>query len=118
MNSDRKGRLAEFIAEIYLRLLGYRILARRYRTPVGEIDLIARRRGFLIFIEVKTRQKKDQAVAAIAPASYRRLQQAAHHYMQRYQGQLFWMRAARFDLVALAPPCYLIHLDNIDLTTA
>jgi putative endonuclease len=56
---------------------GYRILARRWRSPAGEIDLVARRRGIVAFVEVKARQDAASALAAIGLAQRRRIERAA-----------------------------------------
>ena len=69
---DRAGRLAEAAAAWHLRLRGYRILARRFATPVGEIDLVARRGGRLVFVEVKRRARVVDAVAALLPVQQER----------------------------------------------
>ena len=53
--AQARGRLAEIAAALVLTLKGYRILARRFRCPVGEVDLIARRFGTVVFVEVKAR---------------------------------------------------------------
>ena len=58
------GISAESRAAAFLIAKGYRILARRYRSPAGEIDIVARRRGTLIFVEVKAREKLDDAAEA------------------------------------------------------
>jgi putative endonuclease len=63
----RFGLSAESRAAAYLVAEGYRILGRRFRTPVGEIDIVARRRGVLIFVEVKARESFDAAAEAIGP---------------------------------------------------
>jgi putative endonuclease len=60
----RFGLSAESRAAAYLIAKGYRILARRFKTPVGEIDIVARRRGVLVFVEVKAREKLADAPAA------------------------------------------------------
>ena len=70
----RTGLSAESRAAVYLMAKGYRILAKRYRTPYGEIDLVAKRRNLLAFIEVKARGSLDEAAYAVTPR-----QQAAHH---------------------------------------
>jgi putative endonuclease len=57
----RHGLLAETIAALLLRLKGHRIIARRYKTPVGEIDLVALKGKRLAFVEVKQRKTLDEA---------------------------------------------------------
>ena len=61
----RFGLSAESRAAALLIAKGYRILARRFRTPLGEIDIVARRRGVLVFVEVKARDSFDTAAEAI-----------------------------------------------------
>ena len=63
--AEKRGRAAETVAAWWLRLRGWRILARRVRTPVGEVDLIARRRRTLAFVEVKARATAEQLDLAI-----------------------------------------------------
>jgi putative endonuclease len=60
-SAERGGRRAESLAAWWLRLKGWRILARRVRTPVGEIDLVARRGRTIAFVEVKARATAVQA---------------------------------------------------------
>ncbi len=64
--AEQGGRLAELAALWTLRAKGYRLLARRYKTPVGEIDLIMRRGNLTAFIEVKRRSDADQAIFSVS----------------------------------------------------
>ncbi len=66
--AEKRGHAAEYWAALYLMLKGYRILALRYRTPLGEIDLIARRKDVVAFIEVKARRSENGAVDAVQPS--------------------------------------------------
>ena len=66
--AERRGRLAEWAAALCLRLRGYRILALRHRTPLGEIDLIARKGDLVVFVEVKARRIEGRAVDAVSAA--------------------------------------------------
>lgn len=114
ISNYRRGLLAETIAALYLWAKGYRIRARRYKTSVGEIDLIVTRGKTIVFVEVKVRARIDDSLGAIRPASHGRLQRAATQYIAshpRYAGYNM-----RFDLLALSPPYHIRHLDNIDLT--
>src|SRR3569833_2212844 len=61
------GLSAESRAAAYLVAKGYRIVARRFRTPVGEVDIVARRRGVLVFVEVKARSNLDAAALSLLP---------------------------------------------------
>src|SRR5215207_4690061 len=69
----RFGLSAESRAAAYLVAKGYRIVARRYRSPVGEIDIVARRRNTLIFVEVKARARLDDAAEAVIVRQQRRI---------------------------------------------
>ena len=77
----RRGLDAEFASRWLLRLKGYRILATRYRTPVGEIDIIARKSDQLAIIEVKARDRIDDAGAAIDRRQWGRLYNAASCFL-------------------------------------
>src|ERR1700710_3272086 len=65
------GISAESRASILLIAKGYRILARRYRSPAGEIDIVAKRRNALVFVEVKARASYDEAVEAVTEQQQR-----------------------------------------------
>jgi putative endonuclease len=106
--SERAGLRAERLAELMLRLKLYRILARRYKTPVGEIDLIARRGKRLAFVEVKLRRTEDDALESITPRLRGRVRKAAELWMQRHDRAGRWQPA--FDVVLLRPGCWPRHL--------
>jgi len=96
-----RGRRAETIAAWWLRLKGYRILARGFRVAVGEIDLIARRGRTLALVEVKARPDLDTARAAVGPRQRRRIERAAARFLQRHPALAGC--DVRFDVVLLAP---------------
>jgi len=79
----RRGRFSELVAAAILMAKGYRILARRFRTPYGEIDLIAVRGKRLAFIEVKRRPTRLEAEAALTPYQARRVARAAEFWVSR-----------------------------------
>ncbi len=95
------GRRAEGAAALFLRLKGYRILARRYCIDGGEIDLIARKFDAIAFVEVKSRPTLVEAMIAIDARKRRRMSRAAS----------FWLAAnpwaarltLRGDAIYLAP---------------
>ena len=95
------GLSAESRAAAYLIAKGYRIVARRFRTPFGEVDIVARRRGVLIFVEVKARSTLDAAAEALQVRQQRRIADAA----------AFWLSLnphdvgsdIRFDAMLVAP---------------
>lgn len=99
--AERGGRRAELIAAWYLRLKFYRVLARRYRTPVGEIDLIVRRGNTIAFIEVKQRPSEAEAIEAVRPSSRRRIAKAAEYWVAAHPAAMRFDR--RFDLMIAVP---------------
>jgi len=60
---------------------GYKVLARRYKTPVGEIDLIVANRHRLAFVEVKGRGSSSDALYAVTPKQQQRIKRAASHWL-------------------------------------
>jgi len=99
--SERRGRFAETVAALYLNLKGYRTVARRFRSPLGEIDLVMQRGGMLVFVEVKARRTRDAAILAITPAARDRLIRAAESFLARHP-QASGL-TLRFDIVAILP---------------
>lgn len=100
-NAARRGRMAERLAAIWLRLKGYRILGRNLRTPVGEIDLLARRGTLLVICEVKHRPTLDQALHAVTPRQQMRLTRAAEYVLARPNHGTQGVTGTRFDLIAI-----------------
>lgn len=95
-----QGHLAEIIAAWLLRLKGYRILKKRYKTPVGEIDLIARRGSTLVAVEVKNRATFLNAGEAITLKQRKRIEMALLLYVRN----LRWVpKNIRFDAIYLIP---------------
>lgn len=105
-----RGRRAESLAAWWLRLHGYRILARGFRVPVGEIDLVARRGGILAFVEVKRRSNQEAAGEAVSPRNRRRVRRAAELFLQRHP-ELNGLQP-RFDALLLAPRRLPLHLKD------
>ena len=73
--------VAEAVAAWFLRAKGYRLLARRFKTPVGEIDLVMRRRRTIVFVEVKRRPSEAEALDAITAKGKRRIARAAQYWL-------------------------------------
>ncbi|MGB0747623.1 MAG: YraN family protein [Magnetospiraceae bacterium] len=104
----RAGIWAETLAVWYLRLKGYRILARRLRSPVGELDIVARRGRVVAFIEVKSRPDAVTAAASLTPQQQRRIEKAALAYMAHLpKGADLDMR---FDVFLVAGSARLQHM--------
>ena len=96
----RTGLSAESRAAAFLIVKGFRILARRWRSPVGEIDIIARRRDLLVFVEVKARANLDDAAWSVTPRQRLRIA-AAEAWLARHQDAR--IRDIRFDAILVAP---------------
>jgi putative endonuclease len=82
--AEQRGRGAETLACWYLRLKGWRILARRARVHGGEVDIVARRGRMLVFVEVKARATEDAAAFALDDWRLRRVVVAAERLSPRY----------------------------------
>ena len=108
--AERGGRRAERLAAWWLRLKGWRILAVRARTPVGEVDLVARRGRTLAFIEVKARATEAEAALALDDWRLRRVARAAEALAPRYA------RAGdtiRIDALFMVPRRWPRHMANV-----
>jgi putative endonuclease len=97
----RTGVSAEGRAAAWLMAKGYRILAKRFRTPYGEIDLVARRRNLLAFVEVKARGSLDDAAYAVTPRQRARIIDAAQAWLMAHPEHADF--ELRFDAVLIAP---------------
>ncbi len=108
--AEKRGRGAETIAAWWLRLHGWRILARRARVPGGEVDLVARRGRTLAFVEVKARSTDDAAAFSLDAYRLRRVAVAAERLAQRF---LRDGDELRIDAVFIVPRRLPRHLPNI-----
>ena len=97
----RAGRGAETIAAAWLRLKGYRILARDYRAGVGELDIMARRGRLLAVVEVKRRAGLRRALEAVTERQQRRIVRATEAYVARHPGS--GTLDIRFDVIVVLP---------------
>ena len=106
----RKGHRGELLAAAALMLKGYRIIARRYRTKLGEIDLIVRRGDLIAIVEVKARATLIDAMNSVTTQAERRIEAATDMWLSRQpdHGRL----SIRFDLVAIVPWRWPIHVEN------
>jgi len=105
-----RGLSAESRAAMLMVAKGYRIVARRWRSPVGEIDIVARRRNLLVFVEVKARDREDDAAEAVTPRQQQRLIAAAEAWLSRNPDDV--TRHIRFDVILVAPKRLPKHLMN------
>jgi putative endonuclease len=95
------GISAESRAAALLIAKGFRILARRWKSPAGEIDIIARRRQLLVFVEVKARANLDEAAESVVPRQRARIAAAAEAWLAVHGTHGF--RDMRFDAILVAP---------------
>lgn len=108
--AEKRGRGAETLACWYLRLHGWRILARRARVPGGEIDIVARRRRTLAFVEVKARATEESAALALDEWRLRRVAAAAERLAPRYMQP---GDNLRIDALFIIPRRWPRHLANV-----
>ena len=111
LRAYRRGHRGEWLAALALILKGYRIVARRHRTKLGEIDLIARRGRLVLIVEVKCRASLAEAMQAIGGVSERRIEAAADLWLSRQPD--FGSLSVRFDMVAVLPRRWPVHVPNI-----
>lgn len=97
----RLGLSAESRAAGYLIAKGFRIVARRWKSPVGEIDIVARRRQLLVFVEVKARERLDDAAWSVTPRQRARIIAAAEAWLAQFPDER--IRDIRFDAMLVAP---------------
>jgi putative endonuclease len=107
--AEKAGRVGETAAAWWLRLKGWRILARRVRTPAGEVDLIARRGNLIAFVEVKRRKRGAELDFAIDKHRLARVAAAAEVLGPRYMQPGDDMRV---DVILIAPGRALRHIEN------
>lgn len=99
--AERRGRLAETAAALWLNLAGWRVLARGFRVHAGEVDLIVRRGRVTAFVEVKARPSLDAAAEAVTPRQRQRIARAAEAFLAARpprSGAIL-----RFDVVLVRP---------------
>ncbi len=111
LRAYRLGFRGEALASLALMAKGYRIVARRYRTKLGEIDLVARKGDLVAIVEVKARPTLDEAMDAIGREAQWRIEGAADLWLtaQRDQARL----SMRFDMVAVLPWRWPVHVEDL-----
>jgi putative endonuclease len=107
---QRRGLAGEWLAALWLCAKGYRILARRLKTPSGEIDLIAARGRRLAFVEVKRRGTLEEAQASIGPRQQARIRNGALVWIGRHPS--FQEHDVGFDAIFIVPRRWPLHLEN------
>lgn len=106
----RHGHVAEAAAALLLMAKGFRLLARRYKTPLGEIDLVARRGRLIAFVEVKARATQREGLESVGPLAERRILGAADLWLARHPDAAGL--DLRYDMIVVAPWRLPLHLPD------
>ncbi len=109
--AERKGHKGETFAAILLMLKGYRIVARRYKTKLGEVDIIARRRNIVALVEVKARNSLLEAMDAVDTTTMRRIEAAGDLWLTKQRD--YARINIRYDLIAVLPGKLPVHVQNL-----
>jgi putative endonuclease len=104
------GISAESRAAAFLIAKGFRILARRWKSPLGEIDIVARRRSLLVFVEVKARERLDDAAWSVTERQRARIAAAAEVWLAEHNDPR--IRDIRFDAMLVAPGRIPVHITS------
>ncbi len=110
IRAERLGRWSEYRAALALLLKGYRILALRYKTKSGEVDIIARRGDLVIFVEVKARKDLRAGVDAVSYTAERRIENAADHWLRRQSDAT--RLSLRHDIIVVRPWRWPTHFEG------
>ncbi len=116
ITSNNAGKLAEFMCRCYMRLLGYRIIAKDYHcgrgknTPYGELDFIALKNKTLIFCEVKKRKSNSDFLFALSPRQQKRILNGAQYFIRK--NPQFSSFSQRFDVFFVRFPLHIKHIKN------
>ena len=109
--TEFKGYVGEWIACLLLILKGFDIISRRYKTKCGEIDIIAKKRDLLIFVEVKSRKSTEKCYTAVTSKQLKRVQNASMIFL-KYNPQ-YTNFFTRYDVVLVAAWHFPIHIENV-----
>lgn len=109
--AERRGHRGEWLAAWYLRLKGYRILAKRFKTKTGEVDIIARRKDLIVMVEVKARPTVLEAMDAVTATAQRRIEAAGDIWLARQKD--FARLSVRYDLIAVMPRKWPVHVERL-----
>jgi putative endonuclease len=116
---DAIGRHGEDLAAAHLTTVGLRVLDRNWRCSEGELDIVARERRALVFVEVKTRSSTafGDPAEAVHPAKAARLRRLALRWLEAHRGQVAYAPQLRFDVIAIVRTpdgrCQLRHLRGV-----
>ena len=108
-NNHYKGIYAEYIVQIILLFKGYKIIEKRFKTKLGEIDLICIKKQKIIFIEVKYRKNRQQFFDLIKQKQQSRIINASKLWLQKRR---YYDYTLRYDVFFINLPCYFQHIQN------
>ena len=108
--AEGAGRRGEAWAALFLQLQGFRVLDRRVKTPLGELDLVVSRRRTVVFVEVKSRSFSHQEGDALLAVNRKRIVRAAQYWLIRHADRA--NDDLRFDVIFLAPFAWPRHIVN------
>jgi putative endonuclease len=111
VEAEKRGHRSEWLAAWALRLKGWRIVAKRFKTKTGEVDLIARKRDLIIMVEVKARARLIEAMDSVTPTAQRRIEAAGDVWLARQPD--FSKLSVRYDLVAVLPRQWPVHVERL-----
>ena len=111
IKAEKRGHRSEWLAAWALRLKGWRIVAKRFKTKTGEVDLIARKRDLVIMVEVKARASLIEAMDCVTPTAQRRIEAASDIWLARQPD--FSRLSVRYDLVAVMPRKWPVHVERL-----
>lgn len=106
--SWQRGLLAEWIAILYLRFKGWKIVAHRHKYPVGEVDIVAVKATTVIAVEVKFRRRFSFQKEFVTPFQWRRIEKASRFIMKRFPAHF----TLRFDMILITPWRWPCHREN------
>lgn len=107
----KKGHRSEWLAALCLRLKGFRIVARRFKTKSGEVDIIARRGNLILMVEVKARNSVEEAMESVTHTTLRRIESAGDLWLAKQQD--YASLSIRYDLIACLPRRWPVHIPAI-----
>ena len=114
MTNNKSGKIAEFMARMFLRFKGYRIIEKNFKTGknmnIGEIDFVALKNNCLVFVEVKKRSSLEKAAYAVSENQQKRIIRGAEFFLKTHQK--YRSCDIRFDVVLIAFPFKIKHLKN------
>lgn len=112
-NNQSKGILAENIAALFLQSKNFKIIARRFYTIYGEVDIIATLDSVLVFVEVKHRSNVENFLDLISPKKLLSLKQSSEFFLQKNSSYVD--KNFRYDIIFISEKQTITHIENVDI---